>query len=79
MMSQSCGAAISSHGHLWLDHAFSTVAQTDDLHCFFRGFHSRRVADVQKCPEVGDLLTVMRSECCVCCAGSLSVRKKWPR
>jgi hypothetical protein len=53
----------------WTYHAFSTVAQTDDLHCdnlhcFFLGFHSRRVADVQKCPEVGDLLTVMRSVLC---------------
>jgi hypothetical protein len=28
--------------------AFSTAAQMDDLHCFFHGFHTKRVADVQK-------------------------------
>jgi hypothetical protein len=50
----------------WLDHAISTAAQTDDFtwHCFFWGFHSKRVADVQKHPAVSDLLTVMRSVLC---------------
>jgi hypothetical protein len=45
----------------WQDHAFSTAAQMDDLHRFFRGFNSKRAADVQKLPVIGELLTVMRS------------------
>jgi hypothetical protein len=40
------------------------VAQTDDLHCFFSGISYRHVADVQKRPEGGDLLTVVRSMLC---------------
>jgi hypothetical protein len=38
-----------------------TADQMDNLHWFFRGFHTKRVAGVQKLCEVGDSLTVMRS------------------
>jgi hypothetical protein len=56
---------------VWLDHAFSTVAQTDDLHWFFGDF-------------IVDVLPMFRNyllcaQCCVRCPESFSVRKKWPR
>jgi hypothetical protein len=38
-----------------------TAYQMDDLHWFFRGFYTKRVAGVQKLSEVGDMLTVMLS------------------
>jgi hypothetical protein len=47
--------------------ALFTADQMDDLHWFFRGFYTKRVAGVQKLPEVGDLLTVMRSVLCTAC------------
>jgi hypothetical protein len=39
----------------------STADQMDDLHWFFRGTYTNRVAGVQKLSEVGDSLTVIRS------------------
>jgi hypothetical protein len=44
-----------------------TVDQMDDLHSFFRGFRTKRVAGIQKLSEVGDSLTVMRSVLCTAC------------
>jgi hypothetical protein len=44
-----------------------TVDQMDDLHWFFRGFYTKRVAGVQKLSEVGDMLTVIRSVLCTAC------------
>jgi hypothetical protein len=44
-----------------------TAGQMDDLHWFFRGFHTKRDAGVQKLSEVGDSLTVMRSVLCTPC------------
>jgi hypothetical protein len=60
----------SLHHHV-TRHAFDGVVQTipgstmlfttdqmDDLHWFFRGFHTKRVSGVQKLSVVGDSLTV---------------------
>jgi hypothetical protein len=44
-----------------------TADQMDDLHWFFHGFQTRRVAGVQKLSEVGDSLTVMHSVLCTAC------------
>jgi hypothetical protein len=44
-----------------------TADQMDDLHWFFRGFYTKRVAGVQKLSEVGDMLTVIRSVLCTAC------------
>jgi hypothetical protein len=44
-----------------------TADQMYDLHWFFCGFHTKRVAGIQKLSEVGDLLTVMRSVLCTAC------------
>jgi hypothetical protein len=48
----------------------------DDLHWFFRGFYTKRVAGVQKLSEVGDMLTVIRSVLCIRRAETISVRTK---
>jgi hypothetical protein len=52
-----------------------TADQMDDLHWFFSGFHTKRVAGGQKLSEVGDSLTVMPSVLCTACL-TISVRKK---
>jgi hypothetical protein len=44
-----------------------TADQMDDLHWFFRGFYTKRVAGVQKLSEVGDMLAVIRSVLCTAC------------
>jgi hypothetical protein len=46
---------------------FSKAAQMDDLHCFFWGFHTKRVVDIQKLSEVGDLLIIRHSVLCKAC------------
>jgi hypothetical protein len=43
------------------------TADQMDLHWFFRGFYTKRVAGVQKLSEVGDMLTVIRSVLCTAC------------
>jgi hypothetical protein len=44
-----------------------TADQMDDLHWFFCGFYTKRVAGIQKLSEVGDMLTVIRSVLCTAC------------
>jgi hypothetical protein len=39
-----------------------TTDQMDDLHWFFRVFHTKRVAGVQKLSEVGDSLKLLVCE-----------------
>jgi hypothetical protein len=46
---------------------FTADHQMDDLHWFFRGFHTKRVAGIQKLSDVGDSLIVMRSVLCTAC------------
>jgi hypothetical protein len=54
--------------------SFRSRIEHFEVHCFFWGFHSKHVADVEKLPAVGDLLTLC-AQCSVRCAESFSVRK----